>query len=61
MLGDRVYLRAGANVAGRIHAGDDAVVGSITVVSSDVSVGGTVSGSPAAVVELGNRGMGLHP
>ena len=61
VLGDRVYLGAGAVVAGRVHVGDDAVIGANAVVTRDVPAGCTVSGSPAVVVdELGTRGMGLH-
>ena len=51
VLGDRVYLGAGAVMAGRVHVGDDAVIGANAVVTRDVPAGCTVSGSPAVVVD----------
>lgn len=47
VLGDRVFLGAGARVLGGITLGDDAVVGANAVVLSDVPAGATAVGIPA--------------
>jgi serine O-acetyltransferase len=51
-IGDRVYIAAGAVIAGEIFIGDDAVVGANSVVLSDVPAGALVVGAPARVVRI---------
>jgi serine O-acetyltransferase len=46
-LGNRVDIGAGAKLLGRIHVGDDAVIGANAVVVRDVSAGTVVGGVPA--------------
>jgi serine O-acetyltransferase len=61
VVGRRVYIGANAVVAGRIHVGDDSVIGANALVTRDVPPGCTVVGNPATVVsQRGTSGMGLH-
>jgi serine O-acetyltransferase len=53
IVGDNVYMGAGARVLGGIHVGDNAVIGANAVVIHDVPAGATVVGIPARV--LGER------
>lgn len=50
ILGDRVFLAAGAKVIGRIHLGDDCAVGANAVVTKDVPERGVVGGIPAKLI-----------
>ena len=50
VLGDNVYLGAGAKVLGPITLGDDVMVGANAVVLEDVPSGCTVAGVPARIV-----------
>ena len=47
VIGDNVYIGAGARVLGGIHVGDGAVIGANAVVIYDVPAGATVVGVPA--------------
>ncbi|MFT5163726.1 MAG: serine O-acetyltransferase [Alteromonadaceae bacterium] len=49
-LGDRVVIGAGAKILGPIHIGDDARVGSNSVVSKDVEPSATIVGIPGRQV-----------
>lgn len=53
ILGDRVFLGAGAKVIGRIHLGDDCAVGANAVVTKDVPEKGVVGGIPAKLLSTG--------
>jgi len=44
IIGDRVYIGAGAKVLGHIRVGDDATIGANAVVTKDVPSGATVVG-----------------
>jgi serine O-acetyltransferase len=58
VIGDRVYVGAGAKVLGKISIGDDVAVGANAVVTHDVRSGVTVAGIPAKVIsESGSRGF----
>ena len=50
VLGDRIFIGAGAKVIGDVRVGDDARVGANAVVVHDVPPGCTVVGIPARVV-----------
>lgn len=50
IVGDRVFLGAGATVLGDVRIGSDAVVGACAVVLRDVPAGATAVGNPARVV-----------
>lgn len=53
ILGDRVFLGAGAKVIGHIHLGDDCAVGANAVVTKDVPEKGVVGGIPAKLLSTG--------
>lgn len=50
MLGDRVFIAAGAKIIGRVHLGDDCAVGANAVVTKDVPEKGVVGGIPAKLI-----------
>lgn len=50
VIGDRVFIGAGAAVLGGVTLGDDCVVGANAVVTRDVAPGVTVAGVPARPV-----------
>lgn len=52
IIGDRVFLAAGAKVVGRVRIGDGAVVGANAVVTKDVPENGVVGGIPAKLLSL---------
>jgi len=52
IVGDRVFLAAGAKVIGRIKIGNDAVIGANAVVTKDVPEMAVVGGIPAKVLSL---------
>lgn len=51
ILGDRVFIGAGAKVLGAITIGDDARIGANAVVVRDVPSGATAVGAPARVLD----------
>jgi serine O-acetyltransferase len=57
VLGDDVYLGAGAKVLGPITLGDGVLVGANAVVIEDVPSGCTVAGVPARVVNMRDRAV----
>jgi serine O-acetyltransferase len=57
VLGDRVFLGAGAKILGNVSIGDDARIGANAVVVDDVPSGATVVGIPAKVVRLREVGL----
>src|SRR3546814_6373917 len=57
MLGDRIFVGAGAKIIGRIHLGDGCAVGANAVVTKDVPENGVVGGIPAKLIsEAGSEG-----
>ena len=52
VIGDNVYIGAGARVLGGIHVGDGAVIGANAVVIYDVPAGATVVGVPAREIQI---------
>src|SRR3546814_7317915 len=54
ILGDRIFVGAGAKIIGRIHLGDGCAVGANAVVIKDVPENGVVGGIPAKLIsEIG--------
>jgi serine O-acetyltransferase len=49
VIGDRVTVGVGASVLGRVHVGDDAVIGAHVLVLGDVPAGARVSASPPVI------------
>jgi len=57
VIGNNVFIGAGAKIIGRIHVGDGAAVGANAVVTKDVPAGAAVAGVPArAVSDQGSEG-----
>jgi serine O-acetyltransferase len=57
VIGDNVFIGAGAKIIGRIHVGDGAAIGANAVVTRDVPAGMAVAGVPARVVsDMGSKG-----
>jgi serine O-acetyltransferase len=57
VIGNNVFIGAGAKIIGRIHVGDGAAIGANAVVTRDVPAGAAVAGVPARVVsEQGSEG-----
>ncbi|MFT7073691.1 serine O-acetyltransferase [Patiriisocius sp. Uisw_017] len=54
ILGNNIYIGAGAIVAGKINIGDGAVIGANSLVIRDVASGTTVVGVPAKMVSESN-------
>jgi serine O-acetyltransferase len=52
VLGDNVYIGAGARVIGDVRVGSDVRIGANAVVTKDVPDGATVVGIPARVVRI---------
>lgn len=50
VLGDRVYVGAGAMVIGRVRIGDDVIIGANTVVVTDVPAGSRVVSAAARIL-----------
>lgn len=50
ILGDRIFVAVGASVVGRVHVGDDVVIGVNSVVTRDVEPGSVVGGTPAKTI-----------
>ncbi len=52
VIGDNVFIGAGARILGGIHIGDGAVIGANAVVIEDVPECATVVGIPAKVIKI---------
>lgn len=52
ILGDRVFVAAGAKVVGRVSIGSDCVIGANAVVTKDTPSSAVVVGIPAQVISL---------
>lgn len=50
VVGNNVFIGAGAKIIGRIHIGDGAAIGANAVVTKDVPAGAAVAGVPARVI-----------
>ena len=50
ILGDHVFIGAGAKIVGAVHIGDEARIGANAVVVDDIPAGATAVGIPAKVV-----------
>ncbi len=55
VLGNNVFIGAGARVLGGIVVGDDSVIGANAVVIDDVPCGATVVGIPGKVIKIKER------
>ncbi len=52
VLGDNIFIGAGAKILGAVHIGNDVKIGANAVVTKDVPNGATVVGIPARVIKL---------
>ena len=52
VLGDRVFVGAGAKIVGAVTIGDDAKIGANAVVTKDIPAGATAVGIPARVIKI---------
>jgi len=52
VLGDRVFVGAGAKIVGAVNIGSDAKIGANAVVVDDIPAGATAVGVPARIVRL---------
>lgn len=52
VIGNRVEIGAGAVIVGRIHVGDDAIIGANAVVTKSVPPGAVVGGIPARLIRM---------
>ncbi|MFA7027398.1 MAG: serine O-acetyltransferase [Sulfurovum sp.] len=50
VIGDRVYIGAGAKIIGNIKIGNDVAIGANAVVTKDIPSGVTVGGVPAKII-----------
>lgn len=50
IIGDDVYISAGARIIGRIHVGNNVIIGANAVVNKDVNDNCIVAGVPAKVI-----------
>ena len=55
VVGDRVYIGAGAMVLGGVHVGDDAIIGANTTVVTDVPAGCRVVSAAARILPPASR------
>ena len=58
VIGDNVFIGAGARILGEIKVGDGAVIGANAVVIEDVPAGATVVGIPAKVIKINGKRVG---
>ena len=54
VLGNRVFIGAGAKIVGPVHIGNDARIGANAVVLKDIPAGATAVGIPARIVRQRN-------
>ena len=55
VIGNNVYIGAGAKILGPITIGDNVVIGANAVVSKDVPSDCTVAGVPARIIKRGDE------
>lgn len=55
VIGDNVYIGAGAKIIGAIHVGDNVLIGANAVVTKDVPDDHTAIGNPAVIFHTKNR------
>ena len=51
IIGNKVYIGAGAKIIGKVHIGDGARIGANAVVTKNVPAGCTAVGVPAKIME----------
>jgi serine O-acetyltransferase len=56
LIGNDVYIGAGAKILGPVTIGDGAIIGANAVVIDDVPAGATAVGVPARIVAKKQRG-----
>lgn len=52
VIGDRVYIAAGAKIIGKVRVGNDVAIGANAVVTKDIPDNGVAVGVPAQVINL---------
>jgi serine O-acetyltransferase len=60
IIGNNVFVGAGACIAGPVRIGDDVVIGANTVVTKDVPSNTTVAGIPGAVIKANGKKVPLN-
>lgn len=55
VIGDNVFIGAGAKIIGNIHIGNNVIIGSNAVVTKDVPDNHTVIGNPATMFETKHK------
>jgi serine O-acetyltransferase len=61
VLGDRVFVGAGAKIVGAVRIGDDCRIGANAVVVHDIPSGATAVGIPAKVIRLRGKAVQAEP
>jgi serine O-acetyltransferase len=61
VLGDNVYIGAGAKVIGGVHIGSNVRIGANAVVTKDIPDGATVVGIPARIIRLNGLPVDANP
>ena len=61
VLGDRIFVGAGAKIIGAVSIGDDCRIGANAVVVHDIPSGATAVGIPARVIRVRRNGSTVEP